>query len=164
MGYDNWKKDIDILDNHLKDKSEYKDKSNQEKAKLILDKTLSVYLGEDKADIQIPKILNDKFNIKLSQEQIDSSIKKSQENSNEKLWDNFREKGILSTLETNQDKSTIKNIVEMLIEISTKKVEIDYIETENRGVDFEFDTSKMNRLLGFEKINIKDGLADEYFE
>ena len=36
MGYDNWKKDIDILDNHLKDKSEYKDKSNQEKAKLIL--------------------------------------------------------------------------------------------------------------------------------
>ena len=53
MGYDNWKKDIDILDNHLKDKSEYKDKSNQEKAKLILDKTLSVYLGEDKADIQI---------------------------------------------------------------------------------------------------------------
>lgn len=114
MGYDNWKKDIDILDNHLKDKSEYKDKSNQEKAKLILDKTLSVYLGEDKADIQIPKILNDKFNIKLSQEQIDSSIKKSQENSNEKLWDNFREKGILSTLETNQDKSTIKNIVEKI--------------------------------------------------
>ena len=82
MGYDNWKKDIDILDNHLKDKSEYKDKSNQEKAKLILDKTLSVYLGEDKADIQIPKILNDKFNIKLSKEQIDSSIKKSKENSN----------------------------------------------------------------------------------
>ncbi len=114
MGYDNWKKDIDILDNHLKDKSEYKDKSNQEKAKLILDKTLSVYLGEDKADIQIPKILNDKFNIKLSQEQIDSSIKKSQENSNEKLWDNFREKGILSTLETNQDKSSIKNIVEKI--------------------------------------------------
>lgn len=59
---------------------------------------------------------------------------------------------------------TIKNIVEMLIEISTKKVQIDYIETENRGVDFEFDTSKMNKLLGFEKINIKDGLADEYFE
>ena len=49
MGYDKWKKDIDILDNHLKDKSEYKDKSNQEKAKLILDKTLSVYLGEDKS-------------------------------------------------------------------------------------------------------------------
>lgn len=114
MGYDNWKKDINILDNHLKDKNDYKDKSNEEKAKLILDKTLSVYLGEDKADIQIPKILNDKFNIKLSQEQIDSSIKKSQENSNEKLWDNFREKGILSTLETNQDKSTIKNIVEKI--------------------------------------------------
>lgn len=114
MGYDDWKKDIDILDNHLKDKNEYKDKSNQEKAKLILDKTLSVYLGEDKADIQIPKILNDKFNIKLSQEQINSSIKKSQENSNEKLWDNFRKKGILSTLETNKDKSTIKNIVEKI--------------------------------------------------
>ena len=114
MGYDNWKKDIDILDNHLKDKSEYKDKSNQEKAKLILDKTLSVYLGEDKADIQIPKILNDKFNIKLSQEQIDSSIKKSQENSNEKLWDNFREKGILSTVDITQNKSTIKNIVEKI--------------------------------------------------
>ena len=114
MGYDNWKKDIDILDNHLKDKSEYKDKSNQEKAKLILDKTLSVYLGEDKADIQIPKILNDKFNIKLSQEQIDSSIKKSQENSNEKLWDDFREKGILSTLDITQNKSTIKNIVEKI--------------------------------------------------
>ena len=114
MGYDNWKKDIDILDNHLKDKSEYKDKSNQEKAKLILDKTLSVYLGEDKADIQIPKILNDKFNIKLSQEQIDSSIKKSQENSNEKLWDDFREKGILSTVDITQNKSTIKNIVEKI--------------------------------------------------
>lgn len=114
MGYDNWKKDIDILDNHLKDKNEYKDKSNQEKAKLILDKTLSVYLGEDKADIQIPKILNDKFNIKLSQEQIDSSIKKSQENSNEKLWDDFREKGILSTVDITQNKSTIKNIVEKI--------------------------------------------------
>ena len=114
MGYDNWKKDINILDNHLKDKNDYKDKSNEEKAKLILDKTLSVYLGEDKADIQIPKILNDKFNIKLSQEQIDSSIKKSQENSNEKLWDNFREKGIISTLETNQDKFTVKNIVEQI--------------------------------------------------
>ena len=114
MGYDNWKKDIDILDNHLKDKSEYKDKSNQEKAKLILDKTLSVYLGEDKADIQIPKILNDKFNIKLSQEQIDSSIKKSKENSNEKLWDDFRENGILSTVDITQNKSTIKNIVEKI--------------------------------------------------
>ncbi len=114
MGYDNWKKDIDILDNHLKDKNEYKDKSNQEKAKLILDKTLSVYLGEDKADIQIPKILNDKFNIKLSQEQIDSSIKKSKENSNEKLWDDFREKGILSTVDITQNKSTIKNIVEKI--------------------------------------------------
>lgn len=114
MGYDNWKKDIDILDNHLKDKNEYKDKSNQEKAKLILDKTLSVYLGEDKADIQIPKILNDKFNIKLSQQEIDNSVKRSQENSNEKLWDNFRGKGILSTLETTQDKSTIKSIVEKI--------------------------------------------------
>lgn len=114
MGYDNWKKDINILDNHLKDKNDYKDKSNEEKAKLILDKTLSVYLGEDKADIQIPKILNDKFNIKLSQEQIDSSIKKSQENSNEKLWDNFREKGILSTVDITQNKSTIKNIVEKI--------------------------------------------------
>ena len=59
---------------------------------------------------------------------------------------------------------TIKNIVEMLIEISNKEVQIDYIETENRGIDFEFDTSKMNKLLGIEKINIKDGLADEYFE
>ena len=114
MGYDNWKKDIDILDNHLKDKNGYKDKSNEEKAKLILDKTLSVYLGEDKADIQIPKILNDKFNIKLSQEQIDSSIKKSKENSNEKLWDDFREKGILSTVDITQNKSTIKNIVEKI--------------------------------------------------
>lgn len=114
MKNEHWKKDIDILDNHLKYTNEYKDKSNEEKAKFILDKVLSVYLGEDKADIQIPKILNDKFNIKLSQEQIDSSIKKSQENSNEKLWDNFREKGIISTLETNQDKSTIKNIVEKI--------------------------------------------------
>jgi nucleoside-diphosphate-sugar epimerase len=58
----------------------------------------------------------------------------------------------------------IKNIVEMLIEISNKKVQIDYIETENRSIDFEFDTSKMNKLLGVEKINIKDGLSDEYFE
>jgi hypothetical protein len=123
MGYDNWKKDIDILDNHLKDKSEYKDKSNQEKAKLILDKTLSVYLGEDKADIQIPKILNDKFNIKLSQEQIDSSIKKSKENSNEKLWDDFREKGILSTVDITQNKSTIKNIVEKIKAPFKPKVE-----------------------------------------
>lgn len=59
---------------------------------------------------------------------------------------------------------TIKNIIEMIIEISNKKVQIDYIETENRSIDFEFDTLKMNKLLGFEKINIKDGLSDEYFE
>ena len=57
---------------------------------------------------------------------------------------------------------TIKNIVEMLIEISNKKVQIDYIETENRGVDFEFDTSKMNKLLGYEKVNIMEGLKNEY--
>ena len=58
--------------------------------------------------------INDKFNIKLSQEQIDSSIKKSKENSNEKLWDDFREKGILSTVDITQNKSTIKNIVEKI--------------------------------------------------
>lgn len=71
-------------------------------------------------------------------------------------------KGVINLCSSNS--YTIKNIVEMLIEISNKKVQIDYIETENRSIDFEFDTSKMNKLLGFEKINIKDGLSDEYFE
>lgn len=68
--------------------------------------------------------------------------------------------GVINLCSTNS--YTIKNIVEMLIEISNKKVQINYVETKNRGVDFEFDTSKMNNLLGFEKINIIEGLKDEY--
>ncbi|APA83596.1 NAD-dependent epimerase/dehydratase family protein [Francisella tularensis] len=59
---------------------------------------------------------------------------------------------------------TIKEIIDILIKISKKNVEISYVVTENRGADFEFDTSKMNRLLGLERINIKKGLADEYSE
>lgn len=57
---------------------------------------------------------------------------------------------------------TIKNIIEILIEISNKKIRIDYVETKNRGIDFEFDTFKMNKLLGYEKVNIRDGLKNEY--
>lgn len=68
--------------------------------------------------------------------------------------------GVINLCSSNSH--TIKNIVEMLVEISTKKVQIDYIETENRGIDFEFDTSKMNKLLGYEKVNIKEGLKNEY--
>lgn len=58
----------------------------------------------------------------------------------------------------------IKEIVELLIEISGKDIQINYIKNENRGIDFEFDTSKMNQLLGYEKVNIKEGLANEYFK
>ncbi|MCT7520062.1 NAD-dependent epimerase/dehydratase family protein [Aliarcobacter cryaerophilus] len=57
---------------------------------------------------------------------------------------------------------TIKEIIDMLIEISAENLEINYINTENVGIDFEFDTLKMNKLLGYEKINMKDGLKDEY--
>ena len=57
---------------------------------------------------------------------------------------------------------TIKNIVEMLIEISNKDVIINYIKTENKGINFIFDTSKMNQLLGYEKVKIMEGLKNEY--
>lgn len=57
---------------------------------------------------------------------------------------------------------TIKEIVELLIKISGKTIEINYIETENKGINFEFDTAKMNQLLGYEKVNIKEGLKNEY--
>lgn len=57
---------------------------------------------------------------------------------------------------------TIKEIVEMLINISKKDLTIDYVETQNRGIDFVFDTPKMNRLLGCETVLIEDGLKDEY--
>lgn len=59
---------------------------------------------------------------------------------------------------------TIKDIINMLLEISKKDLVIDYIETQNRGIDFVFDTSKMNRLLGCSEIAIKDGLINEYYE
>jgi UDP-glucose 4-epimerase len=57
---------------------------------------------------------------------------------------------------------TVKEIIEMLVKISYKNIAIDFINNEVVGLDFEFDTSKMNQLLGFEKINITDGLRDEY--
>lgn len=57
---------------------------------------------------------------------------------------------------------TIKNIVEMLLDISGKHIDINYIKTENRGIDFVFNTSKMNQLLGYEEVNIKEGLKNEY--
>jgi UDP-glucose 4-epimerase len=59
---------------------------------------------------------------------------------------------------------TIKEIIEILIEISTKNLQIEYIKTQNKGINFEFDTLKMNKLLGYEEITIKKGLSDEYFE
>jgi nucleoside-diphosphate-sugar epimerase len=62
------------------------------------------------------------------------------------------------------DSYAIKDIIEMLILISTKKLKIEYIKTENKGINFEFDTSKMNNFLGFETVNIKDGLTDEYYQ
>lgn len=70
--------------------------------------------------------------------------------------------GVINLCSSNSN--TIKEIVEMLIEISKKNIEIDYVKTNNRGIDFEFNTSKMNDLLGFEKVNIIDGLTNEYSE
>lgn len=69
--------------------------------------------------------------------------------------------GVINLCSSNSN--TIKEIVVMLIEISKKNIEIDYVKTNNRGIDFEFDTLKMNDLLGYEKISILDGLTDEYY-
>ena len=70
--------------------------------------------------------------------------------------------GVINICSSNSN--TIKEILEMLIKISKKNIEIDYVKTNNRGIDFEFNTSKMNDLLGFEKVNIIDGLTHEYSE
>lgn len=59
---------------------------------------------------------------------------------------------------------TIKEIIEMLIKISATNLQVEYIKTETKGVDFEFDTLKMDKFLGYEKVNIKDGLTDEYYQ
>lgn len=68
--------------------------------------------------------------------------------------------GVINLCSSNSH--TIKDIVKMLVEISGKDINIKYIKTENRGIDFVFDTSKMNQLLGFEKVDVRDGLQNEY--
>jgi len=57
---------------------------------------------------------------------------------------------------------SIKEIIEMLIAISNKRLEIDYIENKNSTLDFIFNTEKMNKLLGYEIVDIEKGLENEY--
>lgn len=57
---------------------------------------------------------------------------------------------------------SIRKIVEMLIEIAKSNVQIEYSQTQAKGIDLVFDTSKMNRLLGYEQISIEDGLKHEF--
>lgn len=59
---------------------------------------------------------------------------------------------------------SIKEIIEILLQISNKNLHIDFVENNNVGIDFVFDTTKMNLLLGNEKMNITEGLKDEYFQ
>lgn len=68
--------------------------------------------------------------------------------------------GVINLCSSNSH--TIKDIVKMLVDISGKDININYVKTENKGIDFVFDTSKMNQLLGYEKVDIRDGLKDEY--
>jgi nucleoside-diphosphate-sugar epimerase len=58
---------------------------------------------------------------------------------------------------------TIKEVVEILLDIAdNKNLQIEYVEMANKSVDFEFDTQKMNKLLGYEKVELKQGLEIEY--
>jgi nucleoside-diphosphate-sugar epimerase len=57
---------------------------------------------------------------------------------------------------------SIKEIIELLMAISKKQLEIEYITVENDPIDLFFDTSKMNRLLGTENMQLNKGLADEF--
>jgi nucleoside-diphosphate-sugar epimerase len=70
-------------------------------------------------------------------------------------------KGVLNLCSTVS--YSIKEIINLLIKISQKNLDIDYIENSNSALDFTFNTAKMNQLLGYESINIKDGLRDEYY-
>lgn len=58
----------------------------------------------------------------------------------------------------------IKEIIDILIESSQKNIDIDFIQSKDKEFNSIYDVSKMNRLLGFEKINIRDGLLHEYLE
>lgn len=57
---------------------------------------------------------------------------------------------------------SIRKIVEMLIEIAKSNLQIEYSQTQVKGIDLVFDTSNMNRLLGYEQISIEEGLSNEY--
>lgn len=58
---------------------------------------------------------------------------------------------------------SIREIIEILLKISNSKLRIEYKQTQAKGVDLIFDTSKMNRLLGYEQIDIEEGLSNEYY-
>ena len=57
---------------------------------------------------------------------------------------------------------SIKEIIEMLIKISNQNFNIEFIPSNHKSIDFNFDIRKMNELLGTEKITIEEGLRDEY--
>lgn len=57
---------------------------------------------------------------------------------------------------------SIREIIEILLKISNSKLQIEYKQTQAKGIDLVFDTSKMHRLLGYEQINIEEGLSNEY--
>ena len=57
---------------------------------------------------------------------------------------------------------SIRKIVELLVEIANSNLQIEYKQIQAKGIDLVFDTSKMNRLLGYEKINIEEGVSNEY--
>jgi len=58
---------------------------------------------------------------------------------------------------------TVQEIIEILINISGKEVNIKHTNTDYRGIDYVFDTSKMNNILGNETIDIYEGLKDEFY-
>ncbi|WP_333804617.1 NAD-dependent epimerase/dehydratase family protein [Sulfurospirillum sp.] len=57
---------------------------------------------------------------------------------------------------------TIKEIIELLLKITNSNLKIEYKQSHLQGIDYVFDTSKMNQLLGYEQVSIEDGLKDEY--
>ena len=82
-------------------------------------------------------------------------------------------KYLISSLELDEEYSpinicsrtsfTVKELVEMLIEVSGEDVDIEYIDKDIRGVDYIFDTTLLDKILGKETINIKDGLKNEFY-
>lgn len=57
---------------------------------------------------------------------------------------------------------SIREIIEILLKIANSNLQIEYKQIQGKGIDLVFDASKMNKLLGYEQINIEEGLSSEY--